>query len=231
MAKLFAKFGEFDSAEEINRAAAAQKAEGDLEALKVLAEENGIDPMDVEDFYNEDIPELCTALSAALGKLEIEKADIGINDMTYGAWTAAIQVMLSDDMQLCIGFRRKGRSLAEVFGKATAMCSKSRTNAPQKIVNEARKIDSSIPSPLPMGAISIAGFKGLVREYYIDSLIREEKKPEVAPVQPDEAPEGIPEEIQEEPEQPEASPESDSEADISEEGDHETIMPMGGDDA
>ena len=164
---IFTKFGEFDSAEEINRAAEAQKAEGDLEALKALADENGIDLMDAEDFFNGDIPELCTVLSAALGKLEIEKADIGINDMTYGAWTAAIQVMLSDDSQLCIGYRKKGKRLAVILGRATAQCSKSRTNAPKKIVDEARKIDSSIPSPLPMGAISIAEFKEMVKEYYL----------------------------------------------------------------
>lgn len=40
---MFDKFGEFDSAEELNRAAAAQKAEGDLEALIALAVGNGID--------------------------------------------------------------------------------------------------------------------------------------------------------------------------------------------
>lgn len=165
---LFVKFGEFDSAEEINRAAAAQKAEGDMEALKALAAENGIDEMDAEDYFNGDIPELCSLLSAALGKLEVEKADIGINDMTYGAWTAAIQVMLSDDPQLCIGYRRKGKRLADVLAEATVKCSKTRTNAPAQITERARKLDSSIPSPLPMGAISIADFKKIVSDYYLN---------------------------------------------------------------
>ena len=40
---MFDKFGEFDSCEELNRAAAAQFKEGDDEALIALAEENGID--------------------------------------------------------------------------------------------------------------------------------------------------------------------------------------------
>ena len=34
---MFEKFGEFDSVEEINRAAAAQKAEGDEEAVVAIA--------------------------------------------------------------------------------------------------------------------------------------------------------------------------------------------------
>lgn len=46
---MFDKFGEFDSYEEINRAAKAQLEEGDLEAIKTIAEENGLDPEDAED--------------------------------------------------------------------------------------------------------------------------------------------------------------------------------------
>ena len=46
---MFDKFGEFDSAEEINRAAAAQLKEGDLDAIKTITEENGLDPEDAED--------------------------------------------------------------------------------------------------------------------------------------------------------------------------------------
>ena len=47
---MFEKFGEFDSYEEINRAAKAQLEEGDLEAIKTIAKENGLDPEDAEDF-------------------------------------------------------------------------------------------------------------------------------------------------------------------------------------
>lgn len=164
--KLFPKFGEFGSAEEINRAAAAQKAEGDIEALKALAEENGIDVMDAEDYFNGDIPELCTELSAAFGKLEVEKADIGIEDMTYGAWVAAMQIMLTDDPELQRAYRRKGKRLYVILAKVTVECSKTRTNAPKQIADEARRIDRSIPSPLPMGSISIADLKQMVKDYY-----------------------------------------------------------------
>ena len=40
---MFDKYGEFDSAKELNAAAEGQKAEGDLEALIELAAENGCD--------------------------------------------------------------------------------------------------------------------------------------------------------------------------------------------
>ena len=47
---MFEQFGEFDSAEEINRAAKAQLEEGDKEAIEGIAMENGLDQEDVEDF-------------------------------------------------------------------------------------------------------------------------------------------------------------------------------------
>ena len=46
---MFDKFGEFDSVEELNRAAAGQKEQGDLEALISLAIENGLDKEDAEE--------------------------------------------------------------------------------------------------------------------------------------------------------------------------------------
>ena len=49
---MFNKFGEFDSADEMNRAAAAQRKEGDNEAILAIAEENGIDKEDAIDFID-----------------------------------------------------------------------------------------------------------------------------------------------------------------------------------
>ena len=54
---LFEKFGEFDSAEELNRVAAAQLAEGDIDAIYGIAEENGIDREDAEDYIDGAAPE------------------------------------------------------------------------------------------------------------------------------------------------------------------------------
>lgn len=64
---MFDKFGEFDSYEEINRAAKAQLEEGDLEAIKTIAEENGLDPEDAEDFCTGAIEELTTPRLGPMG--------------------------------------------------------------------------------------------------------------------------------------------------------------------
>ena len=63
---MFDKFGEFDSCEELNRAAAAQLKEGDDQALVALALENGIDEEDVKDYIDGEVQELATPLMAAL---------------------------------------------------------------------------------------------------------------------------------------------------------------------
>lgn len=63
---MFDKFGEFDSYEEINRAAKAQLEEGDLEAIKTIAEENGLDPEDAEDFVPCDVLKYINALLVLL---------------------------------------------------------------------------------------------------------------------------------------------------------------------
>ena len=73
---MFEKFGEFDSAEEINKSAEGLKAEGDTESLLALAKENGIDEDDVYDYLDDVVDELCNPLMAAMGKLQVEADDL-----------------------------------------------------------------------------------------------------------------------------------------------------------
>ena len=42
---MFEKFGNFDSYEELNKAAEGLKREGGVESLKALSIENGLDPL------------------------------------------------------------------------------------------------------------------------------------------------------------------------------------------
>lgn len=70
--QLFEKFGEFDGFEELNKAAAGQLEEGDIEALRALAKENGIEADETEDYIEGIVPELVTPMTAALGRLRIE---------------------------------------------------------------------------------------------------------------------------------------------------------------
>ena len=55
---MFDKFGEFDSFNEINELAENLLNEGDIESLKVVAKENGIQADFVDLYTNGEIPEL-----------------------------------------------------------------------------------------------------------------------------------------------------------------------------
>lgn len=66
------KFGELNSAEEINAMAGKLLKEGKTEDIYVLAEENGIDKEMADMFTSEDIDFICDEQTAACGKLDME---------------------------------------------------------------------------------------------------------------------------------------------------------------
>jgi len=70
---MFEKFGEFDSAEELNMAADGLLNEGDMESLKELARENGIGEDDVQDYIDGYVEDMVTVTSAAFGRLDVEE--------------------------------------------------------------------------------------------------------------------------------------------------------------
>ena len=105
---MFDRFGEFGSCEELNEAAAGQKAEGDLEALKVLAIENGLDPADAEDYMDGVIPELAMPVDAAMGRIEVWKKNSG-KDVNIRIALDVLRSMVWDkEMQEAV--MRKGKS-------------------------------------------------------------------------------------------------------------------------
>ena len=107
---LFEKFGEFDSAEELNRAAAAQLAEGDIDAIYGIAEENGIDREDAEDYIDGAAPELCTPIMAALGKLKVEAAELEPQEIMED-WLTYIRIQCAEHPETAEAVRKKEKSL------------------------------------------------------------------------------------------------------------------------
>ena len=68
---MFDRFGEFDSYEQLNELAENLFNEGDLDGIRILAEENGIGEF-AGPYIEGDIPSLCDAETAAVGKLIVE---------------------------------------------------------------------------------------------------------------------------------------------------------------
>lgn len=114
---MFEIFGEFDSAEELNKAAEGQKNEGDKEGLIKLAAENGIDEEDALDYFEGVTEQLCTPLMAALGKLQVEAAEIeGMDKMIFTDWLDYIKSQCAEYEGIAIAVRRKNKSLKGCMG-------------------------------------------------------------------------------------------------------------------
>ena len=112
---LYEQFGEFDSYEEINKAAAGQLAEGDTEAIFAIAKENGIDSGEAEDFINGYEKELCTVYSAALGKIDVEAKYLGLKEAEMD-YADIIRKACLEDPELAAAVRKKDKSLAGALG-------------------------------------------------------------------------------------------------------------------
>lgn len=157
---MFEKFGEFDSHEELNRAAAAQLKEGDIEALKVLAAENGIAEEDTEDYINGDVPELCSSLMAAYGKLDVEEADL----KPYGImedWITYIRIRCSEEEALAAAVRKKGKSLRGCIGALLTWSLENARPVDKEILKQA-----GISYRVTLGIPDMARAKKIITDYY-----------------------------------------------------------------
>ena len=108
---MFDRFGEFDSAEEINETAVNLRREGDLQGLRVPAAENGIDADDEEAFAAGALLYLCDDMAAAIGKIEIEAKGVDCAEIMED-WVEYIKVQCIDSPEVAVAVRRKGKGLA-----------------------------------------------------------------------------------------------------------------------
>lgn len=159
---MFDTFGEFDSAEELNAAAAGQKAEGDMEALAELARENGIDICDARDYMDGETDSLCTPLTAAFGKIDIE-ADVLSPVEIVDDWVNYIRVQCMDDNGMAVAVRRKDRHLKECIARLLTWSFNNSYAVDSDIVKAAGVKASSVK----MGIPGMATAKRLIREYYL----------------------------------------------------------------
>lgn len=167
---MFEKFGEFDSCEELNRAAAAQLAEGDEEAILMLAEENGIDREDAEDYIDGCVSELATPLMAALGKLELEKKDLKIDGILDDWFSCAVELCRTEE-DMTAAVRRKGKCLQDCMAALLRYAFENKKQVSDKII-KATKVthngkEEAMRGPVYLGVPNQAETKRIVREYYL----------------------------------------------------------------
>ncbi len=168
---MFDKFGEFDSAQEINEAAAAKLKEGDTEAVLAMAEENGIDREDAEDYIAAGGGgELATPLMAAVGKLKVESGDLEINGILED-WKDTVVEACIEDKDFCMAVRKKGKSLKCCMAELIKFAFENKERVSDKIVDATKVMHNGkleqMRKPLYLGVPNRAEVKKLIRGYYM----------------------------------------------------------------
>lgn len=164
---MFEKFGEFDSAEELNRAAAAQKEQGHEEALYILAEENGIDREDAEDYYDGALDVLVTPAMAAIGKLAAESKDLKLGGVLLD-WMDELRTMCIEDESFARAVRRKGKGLDGYIALTAEEGYKNRAVVDRRIVNKTSQIKKILGThEFSIGIPDKKTRRNLARIYYL----------------------------------------------------------------
>lgn len=158
---MFDKFGEFDSADEMNRAAAAQRKEGDNEAILAIAEENGIDREDAMDFIDGCVAAFATPLMAAYGKLDIEAKELKPYEIMED-WLQYIKLRCAEEPEMAVAVRRKGKSLKGCIGALLKWSMKNQRPIDSEILKAVR-----INYKVTLGMPGMGRAKKIITEYYM----------------------------------------------------------------
>lgn len=159
---MFERFGELESAKEINELAVNLFNEGDMESLRVMAEENGIPEVFVELFCDGEIKELCDPMTAALGKIEVESAELQPKEIMED-WVEYLKSQCMENELMAYSVRKKGKSLK---GCITALLKWSFENS-KPIEKEFLQAAGVTAGRVDLGIPGMATAKRIIREYYL----------------------------------------------------------------
>ena len=160
--KMFDRFGEFDSAAEINETAVNLRREGDIESRKVLATENGIDPDILEVFVSGDLIYLCDDMTAALGKLDVEVKNVKCAEIMED-WVEYIRSQCFEHPEMARAVRKKGKSLAGCIAALLHWSFKNQNPVDKEIMKAA----GVTAGRCTLGIPGMATAKKIITTYYL----------------------------------------------------------------
>ena len=159
---MFEKFGEMDSYKEINELADNLFNEQDIDSFKEMAAENGIEECVVALYLSGDLPELCDAESAALGKIEVECKELKPKEIMQD-WVEYIKAQCMAQPKIALAVRKKGKSLKGCMAVLLKYSFENRVTVDKKIVQEA----SIKASRVDFGVPGMAEAKKMIKDYYL----------------------------------------------------------------
>ena len=159
---MFDKFGEMSSYTEINELAANLLQEGDIDSLKELAKENGIPDDYVEMYLEEMIPALCDATSAAIGKIDVECAELKPKELMLD-WVEYIKGLCMENEMIAHHVRKKGKTLKGCIAVLLSYSFKNQITVDKAIIKAAGVSAGKVTFGIP----GMAKAKELIRDYYM----------------------------------------------------------------
>lgn len=160
---MFDKFGEFDSAEEINLAAEGLFNEGDFESIKVLAAENGIDECFAEMYIEGAVQVLCDPMTAALGKIDIECAELKPAEI-MADWVEYIKTRCAESRRWQKAVRRKGKTIKGCIGALLSWSFKNQQTIDKDIIKAAGVSANKVTLGIP----GMGRAKKEITKYYLE---------------------------------------------------------------
>lgn len=158
---MFDKFGEMDSADEINELAENLLNEGDIDGLEAMAKENGI-PMEYVLAYKEgEIPFICDDMTAALGKIDVEVAELKPKEIMED-WVEYLKAQCMESEEYAEHVRRKGKSLKGMIGALLKWSFANQQQIDKEII-KAAGVDSA---RVTLGIPGMSRAKEIIKKYY-----------------------------------------------------------------
>ena len=159
---MFDKFGEMDSFGEINELADNLFNEGDTASIKTMAKENGIDKEYVDRYLAGDIPVLCDAMTAALGKIDVEVADLKPKEIMED-WVEYLRGQCMENELLAFNVRKKGKSLKGCIASLLMWSFKNQEPIDKGIIKAAGVSAGKVTLGIP----GMARAKQIITDYYM----------------------------------------------------------------
>ncbi len=159
---MFDKFGEFNSYKEINELAENLFNEGDTDSLKAMAKENGISQDFVEMYLQGDIPDLCDPLTAALGKIDVEAAELKPKEIMED-WVEYLRGQCMENELLAHRVRKKGKRLKGCIAALLSWSFKNQQTVDKGIVKAAGVSAGKVTLGIP----GMARAKQIITDYYM----------------------------------------------------------------
>lgn len=159
---MFEKFGELNSFEEINELAENLFNEGDTDSLKTMAKENGIPEDYTEMYLRGEIPVLCDVLTAALGKIDIEAAELKPKEIMED-WVEYLRGQCMEHKELALQVRQKGKSLKGCIAALLSWSFKNQRDVDEDII----KATGVKAGRVTLGIPGIGRAKKIITDYYM----------------------------------------------------------------